>query len=349
MGHQVQNQAAAATAVANATAATATAPAKVQPGNVIRERSMHKLVEQFLKLNPLRFTGAGDPEAVTLWIRELEKVFALLRCSNKDKVVLVVYQLQGNAIFNGKYFSNCAREQRMAEFQRLRQGLLSVDQCEAKLAKPSKYAPRLIEDIIDRVRRFRDGLRSEIKDLLVPLNLKDYNDLYERAQLIERNLNERATASGSQFGSSKDGNQFGKKPMLGGSLPLEREIEFVIELASGMEPIFKAPYHMALSKLKELKMRIKMLQLTDPEMQKILHEDVEKRKADFQVSEDETLKFRGRLCVPDDAELKEEILSKAHCSSYSIHPGSTKMYQNLRQRYWWIGMKVDTAKCLTCH
>ena len=102
----------------------------------------------------------------------------------------------------------------------------------------------------------------------------------------------------------------------------------------------------------EVQARIKALQSTDPEIQKVLGMDDAKRKPDFQVTEDGILKFRGRLCVPDDLELKEEILSEAHRSNYSIHPGSTKMYQNLRQYYWWNGMKVDVAKhvakCLTC-
>ena len=58
---------------------------------------MHKLAERFLKLKSPKFTGVGDPEAATLWIKELEKVFALLRCTDEDKVTLAVYQLQGNA------------------------------------------------------------------------------------------------------------------------------------------------------------------------------------------------------------------------------------------------------------
>ena len=98
--------------------------------------------------------------------------------------------------------------------------------------------------------------------------------------------------------------------------------------------------------------KIKALQSMNPEIQKILEMDGTKRKPDFQMFENGILKFRGRLCVPDDLELKEEILSEAHRSKYSIHPGSTKMYQNLRQYYWWNGMKVDVAKhvakCLTC-
>ncbi|GJT01268.1 retrotransposon protein, putative, ty3-gypsy subclass [Tanacetum coccineum] len=50
--------------------------------------------------------------------------------------------------------------------------------------------------------------------------------------------------------------------------------------------------------------------------------------------------------------LKEVILNKVHSSPFSIHPGSTKMYRNLKQNFWWNGMKQDVArfvaKCLTC-
>jgi hypothetical protein len=50
--------------------------------------------------------------------------------------------------------------------------------------------------------------------------------------------------------------------------------------------------------------------------------------------------------------LRETILKEAHDSAYSIHPGSTKMYQDLKQRYWWYGMKKDVAAhvalCDTC-
>nr|GEU75317.1 retrotransposon protein, putative, Ty3-gypsy subclass [Tanacetum cinerariifolium] len=48
----------------------------------------------------------------------------------------------------------------------------------------------------------------------------------------------------------------------------------------------------------------------------------------------------------------EAILSEAHSSPFSIHPGSTKMYRDLKQNFWWNGMKQDVArfvaKCLTC-
>ena len=61
--------------------------------------------------------------------------------------------------------------------------------------------------------------------------------------------------------------------------------------------------------------------------------------------------YQGRICVPQDRELKTKILQEAHQSKYSVHPGSTKMYQDLKGMYWWPGKKKDItkfmAKCLT--
>jgi len=50
------------------------------------------------------------------------------------------------------------------------------------------------------------------------------------------------------------------------------------------------------------------------------------------------------LVVPKDLELRKQILDEAHLSRYSIHPGSNKMYQDLKQRFWWTRMKREVAK-----
>ncbi|XP_048132212.1 uncharacterized protein LOC125314298 [Rhodamnia argentea] len=96
----------------------------------------------------------------------------------------------------------------MEEFLRLCQNQLTVDEYEAKFAEMSKYAPRMIEDPVDRAKRFRDGLKLEIKSVLVPLNLKDYNELYERAQMVEHCLLKGPPASGSRCTPS---NQFDRR------------------------------------------------------------------------------------------------------------------------------------------
>ncbi|GJZ50899.1 putative reverse transcriptase domain-containing protein [Tanacetum coccineum] len=50
--------------------------------------------------------------------------------------------------------------------------------------------------------------------------------------------------------------------------------------------------------------------------------------------------------------LRDLIMHESHRSKYSIHPGSDKMYQDLKKLYWWPNMKADIAtyvsKCLTC-
>jgi len=56
--------------------------------------------------------------------------------------------------------------------------------------------------------------------------------------------------------------------------------------------------------------------------------------------------------VPKDFELTKQILDEAHLSRYSIHPGSNKIYQDLKQQFWWTRMKRKIAKyvseCDTC-
>ena len=58
------------------------------------------------------------------------------------------------------------------------------------------------------------------------------------------------------------------------------------------------------------------------------------------------------VCVPNDSELKKVILEEAHSGSFAMHPGSIKMYQDLKVSYWWSGMKRDVlefvTKCLVC-
>jgi hypothetical protein len=62
--------------------------------------------------------------------------------------------------------------------------------------------------------------------------------------------------------------------------------------------------------------------------------------------------FNNRIVVPRNEELRQQILDEAHLSRYSIHPESTKMYQDLKQHYWWTKMKIKiaryVARCDTC-
>ena len=70
------------------------------------------------------------------------------------------------------------------------------------------------------------------------------------------------------------------------------------------------------------------------------------------MSNDGILRFGNRLCVPNDFALKKEIMEEAHRTPYSVHHGSTKMYRDIRETYWWNNMKREIAQFmeqyLTC-
>jgi hypothetical protein len=59
------------------------------------------------------------------------------------------------------------------------------------------------------------------------------------------------------------------------------------------------------------------------------------KTSDFTEDEQSTLWFKQRICVLEIEHLRQLILREAHDSTYSIHPGSTKMYQDLKEKYLW--------------
>jgi hypothetical protein len=101
-----------------------------------------------------------------------------------------------------------------------------------------------------------------------------------------------------------------------------------------------------------LLLRIIDSQRTDKGM-KYIHEKMEADKANcFRKDNQGVIWFKDRIVVPKDVEVHQQILDEAHLSRYSIHPGSTKMYQDLKQHYWRTKMKIEiasyVAKCDTC-
>nr|KYP63406.1 Retrotransposable element Tf2 [Cajanus cajan] len=93
-------------------------------------------------------------------------------------------------------------------------------------------------------------------------------------------------------------------------------------------------------------------QLHDPELLRILGLLGTERATSFELGTDGILRFRGRICLPCDSELRRAVLEEGHMSRLSIHPGMTKMYQDIKKSFWWPGMKKEitefVAACLTC-
>jgi hypothetical protein len=82
-----------------------------------------------------------------------------------------------------------------------------------------------------------------------------------------------------------------------------------------------------------LRERVREAQLHDRLLQEV-HKCIEAgRPREFTMEEDGTIFFRGRLCVPQKSEVKMDILREAHRTPYMVHPGVTKMYQDMRQSF----------------
>lgn len=85
-------------------------------------------------------------------------------------------------------------------------------------------------------------------------------------------------------------------------------------------------------------MLFNMILYIDTELVKIYKKVAEGLKQDFLVQINGGLYFKDRLCNPNDPNLKK-ILDERYKSRYIVHPGSTKMYRNLKTKYWWNNLK----------
>ncbi|XP_019224163.1 PREDICTED: uncharacterized protein LOC109205862 [Nicotiana attenuata] len=98
--------------------------------------------------------------------------------------------------------------------------------------------------------------------------------------------------------------------------------------------------------------RVKAKQFEDPNLVDIRNGVQSKYILAFSLDEDGVLRMNGCLCVLDIDGLRNEIMAEAHRSKCSIHPGSIKMYKDLREIYWWNRMKENisdfVARCLNC-
>nr|CAH66687.1 OSIGBa0097A15.2 [Oryza sativa] len=90
--------------------------------------------------------------------------------------------------------------------------------------------------------------------------------------------------------------------------------------------------------------QVREAQINDPDIQQIKKNMRRGKAIGFLEDEQGTVWLGERICVPDNKDLKDAILKEAHDTLYSIHPGSTKIYQDLKERFWWASMKREIAE-----
>ena len=78
-------------------------------------------------------------------------------------------------------------------------------------------------------------------------------------------------------------------------------------------------------------MKIKEAQRLDPSLVRTRKEVIEGKETNFGVSDEGTLHFKSKLRVPSNKKLRKQILSEAHDTQFSMHPGVTKIYKDLKE------------------
>ncbi|KAL0295705.1 UNVERIFIED_CONTAM: Transposon Tf2-11 polyprotein [Sesamum calycinum] len=89
---------------------------------------------------------------------------------------------------------------------------------------------------------------------------------------------------------------------------------------------------------------IKEAQTRDPFLLRMRERLKQGKKSNFSVRADGVMVNGERVGVPDVDGLRKKILQEAHNAPYAMHPGTTKMYRNLKPYYWWQTMKKDVAE-----
>jgi hypothetical protein len=101
-----------------------------------------------------------------------------------------------------------------------------------------------------------------------------------------------------------------------------------------------------------LEQAIRKGQKDDEKINEIRQLIIDGKGPDFREDAEGVVWFKDRLCGPDITLIQELILKEAHETVYSIHPGSEKMYQDLKKRFWWYRMKREiaeyVARCDNC-
>ncbi|GKA13672.1 putative reverse transcriptase domain-containing protein [Tanacetum coccineum] len=138
-----------------------------------------------------------------------------------------------------------------------------------------------------------------------------------------------------------------------GCVLMQRGKANVVADALSMKEIVKPRRVRALSMMIQSSIKEKLLAVQSEatkeenalaEMLRSLDQQMEKK-------EDGGLYFMDRIWVPLIGYVRAMIMDEARATRYSIHPGADKMHYDLRDMYWWPGMKRDIAtyvsKCLT--
>ncbi|XP_042029951.1 uncharacterized protein LOC121776860 [Salvia splendens] len=142
-------------------------------------------IKAFRKENPPKFDGLGEPPKAEAWVRDLERIFDFMECTDRERLACVTYQLTGPADFwwetkkrtmdparrevltweefkeevYNKYVPMSYRRAKVVEFHTLKQGNMTVTEYDRALCEKTRYAPELVDTDEKMSAKFRSSLR----------------------------------------------------------------------------------------------------------------------------------------------------------------------------------------------
>jgi len=162
-----------------------------------------------LKHNPPKFTRGGNPDKADQWMRDIERIFEATECPEERKLSCDVYMFTEDAEFWWKdirqmmegrgenvtwesfkvrfleeYFPDSVKNAKEIEFMQLEQENLSVTNYATRFKHLAKFSTQIMTEDW-RFKKFEFGLRQELKEVVVPLSIREFPALVEKAKVVE--------------------------------------------------------------------------------------------------------------------------------------------------------------------
>jgi len=189
-----------------------------EPRPTTREWSL----EDFLKHHPVKFGGKTSPDAADQWLKDQERIFDAKMCPEESRLAFAVYMLTSEAkhwwvsmksltkerqepvtwdVFRRKflseYFPNSVKYTKEVEFLQLTKGSKYVTEYAEKFKHLSRFYTMPLDEEW-RCRKFENGLRGDLRLMVVLLSIKDFAALVEKARVMEKMKVEVKTQHSSQ-------------------------------------------------------------------------------------------------------------------------------------------------------
>ncbi|GJU37304.1 putative reverse transcriptase domain-containing protein [Tanacetum coccineum] len=288
--------------------------------------------KEFMSCQPFNFNGTEGAIGLIRWFERTESVFSRSNCAEKNKVKFAISTLTEEALFWWNSFAQPigieeAYKVTWSEFKRLLIKKYCPQTEIKKMEEAITITQRLIEQGEDQEIAFQllKQKLCEAPILALPEGNNDfvvYCDASHQDTIVKFSTNP------------------GKANVVTDALSRKERIKplRVRSLVMTIHP--------------NLPSQILKAQTEALKKENIKAENLRGMDKSFEIRPDGTRCIKNRSWLPLFGNLRDLIMHKSHKSKYSIHPGSDKMYQDLKKLYWWPNMKAIIAeyvgKCLTC-